>query len=157
MHISSLEDPRIEPYRRLKDREIARDGARFIAEGEFIVRRLLASEYPVESVLLAERRVAEIGPLVPSGIPVYVASNELLKQIIGYRFQSGVTAVGRRKPWASIDQIVAAPSGKPLTLVVCPETASAENLGSLIRISAGFGADAVVLGERCCDPFWRQA
>jgi tRNA G18 (ribose-2'-O)-methylase SpoU len=157
MLISSLEDPRIDPYRKLKDREIARDGGRFIAEGEFIVRRLLASDYPVESVLLAERRVAEIGLLVPTDVPVYVASNELLRQIIGYRFQSGVIAVGRRKPSASIDQIVTAHSGGSLTLVVCPETASAENLGSLIRISAGFGADAVVLGERCCDPFWRQA
>jgi tRNA G18 (ribose-2'-O)-methylase SpoU len=30
-------------------------------------------------------------------------------------------------------------------------------MGALIRISAAFGADALVLGERCCDPFWRQS
>jgi len=30
-------------------------------------------------------------------------------------------------------------------------------MGALIRISAAFGADAMVLGERSCDPFFRQS
>ena len=30
-------------------------------------------------------------------------------------------------------------------------------MGALIRISAAFGADAMILGERCHDPFWRQS
>jgi tRNA G18 (ribose-2'-O)-methylase SpoU len=31
------------------------------------------------------------------------------------------------------------------------------NLGGLVRLSAGFGADAMILGERSHDPFWRQS
>ncbi len=153
--IHTLDDPRVAPYRNLKDRELAREGGRFIAEGELIVRRLLASDFPTESLLLAERRVAEIAPRVPPEIPVYVVPGPLIHQVVGYKFHSGVMACGRRGPGPTLEQVVA--GRDQLTLVVCPEVASADNLGSLVRIAAGFGADAMVLGERCCDPFWRQS
>jgi tRNA G18 (ribose-2'-O)-methylase SpoU len=154
--ITSLDDPRIWAYRNLKDRELAREGGRFIAEGELILRRLMASDYPVESVLLSERRALEIAPVVRAGVPIYVAPEEVLGQIIGYKFQSGIVAVGRRKPDLSFEQLSVL-DRSTATFVICPETASAENMGSLIRISAAFGVDAIVLGERCCDPFWRQS
>ena len=50
------------------------------------------------------------------------------------------------------------PKGKErLTLVICPEITNVENIGSMVRIAAAFGADAMILGERCHDPFWRQS
>ncbi len=156
VRIDSLDDPRIAAYRCLKERELAREGERFIAEGEHLLRRLLASDYPVESVMLAERRAEEMASLAPPEVPVYVAAGELIHQIIGYKFHSGVIACGRRKPSPSLEQIVAS-AGKRLTLVVCPELNNAENLGSIIRISAAFGVDAMILGPLCCDPFWRQS
>ena len=52
--IDSLDDERVRFYRDLKDRDLAREGGRFIAEGETVVRRLLASGYATESVLVAE-------------------------------------------------------------------------------------------------------
>src|SRR5437762_11981783 len=63
--IDNVSDPRIDVYTRLKDRDIAQLGGRFIAEGELVVRRLLASSYRCESVLLADHKVAEIAPLAP--------------------------------------------------------------------------------------------
>jgi tRNA G18 (ribose-2'-O)-methylase SpoU len=39
--------------------------------------------------------------------------------------------------------------------VVCPDLINLQNIGSIIRIAAAFGADAVVLGEQCIDPFYR--
>ena len=154
--INSLDDPRIAPYGKLKDRELAREGELFIAEGELVVRRLLNSDFPVESVLLGQRRVEAIGPIVPGGIPLYVVPDPMMHQIIGYRFHSGIIAVGRRKPTISLEQLAGDPH-KRLTMVILPETASAENMGALIRIAAAFGCDGLVLGEHSCDPFWRQA
>jgi tRNA G18 (ribose-2'-O)-methylase SpoU len=154
--IDSLDDPRVALYRNLKDRELAREGGRFMAEGELILRRLLASDFPVESVLLEQRRAPEMAPLVPADVPVYVAPAAVFRQIIGHKFQSGILAVGRRKPFLSVDQLVAQ-AGERSTLVICPEIASVENIGSLIRIAAGFGVDGMLLGERCHDPFWRQS
>ena len=46
--ITSTTDPRIWPFLALKDRELAREGGRFIAEGEHVMRRLLGSGYQTE-------------------------------------------------------------------------------------------------------------
>ena len=156
--LTTLDDERLAPYRNLKDRELAREGDRFIAEGEHVVRRLLASDFPVESLLLARRRAEEIAPLAPPDVPVYVVHDPLMHRVVGFKFHSGVMAVGRRKPALSVDDFVARTrDAARLTLVVLPDIANTENLGALTRISAAFGADALVLGQHCCDPFWRQA
>src|SRR5437588_8694895 len=153
--VTSPDDPRTAPYRNLKDRELARMGGLFLAEGEFVARRLFVSDFPIEAVLLADRRVEEIAPLVPAGVPVYAAPDEAIRRIIGFKFHSGVIACGRRKPSPTLE--AALPRDRPrLTLVGCPEISNQENLGALIRIAAAFGADAMLLGERCCDPFFRQ-
>jgi tRNA G18 (ribose-2'-O)-methylase SpoU len=156
LRLDSLDDPRVAAYRNLKDREVARQGGQFIAEGELVVRRLLASDYPVESVLLAEHRVAEISPLVPRGLPIYVAADEVVKGIVGFPFHAGVIACGRRKAPLSLEALARGWTA-PVTLVVLPEVANTRNLGALLRLSSAFGADAVILGPQCCDPFYRQA
>src|SRR3954468_8778360 len=84
--IHNLDDPRVALYRNLKDRELERRGRHFIAEGEHLPRRLLASDFPVDSIMLAERRVAEVTPLVPEHIPVYVVAQELMNEIVGLKF-----------------------------------------------------------------------
>lgn len=154
--IHSLDDPRLDVYRNLKDKALDRAGRLFIAEGDYIVRRLLASDYSIESIFAADRWAREIAPLVPDGVPLYVASREAFRDVRGMKFHSGIMACGRRKPPATLDDVIAKDRDR-LTLVVCPDIANAENIGSLIRLAAGFGADAVVLGERCHDPFWRQS
>jgi tRNA G18 (ribose-2'-O)-methylase SpoU len=79
-----------------------------------------------------------------------------MEGVLGYKFHSGVVACGRRKPRATIDQVV--PRDRPrLTLVACPDISNVENIGSIIRLCAGFGVDALILGERSHDPFWRQS
>src|SRR5437763_16676977 len=92
--IESLSDPRVEAYRNLKDRELERRGKRFIAEGEHLVRRLLGSAIPAESLLLADRRAAEIAALAPPELPVYVVSQAMMNDILGLRFHSGGMACG---------------------------------------------------------------
>lgn len=154
--IDTLDDPRIAHYRGLKDRELARIGDLFIAEGDYVVRRLLASRYPTVSVLLSKRRVEQIVPLVPPGAPVYVGDDAMIRQILGFKFHTGVIAVGRRLASTPLAELFDG-RHRPMTLVVCPEISNGDNMGSMIRISAAFGADAMVLGERCHDPFWRHS
>jgi tRNA G18 (ribose-2'-O)-methylase SpoU len=155
-HIDSFDDPRIAAFRNLKDRDLARDGGRFIAESEQVVRRLLASDFTTESVLMAQRRAAEILPIVPENVPVLVVPDEMMQQVVGFKFHSGVLACGRRKSPGALSQIMDC-LPKRATIMICPEIANTENLGSLIRVAAGFGADAMILGERSCDPFYRQS
>jgi tRNA G18 (ribose-2'-O)-methylase SpoU len=154
--VHALDDPLLSPYRDLKDKELARDGQRFIAEGEMVVRRLLASRLSVETVLVAQRKRAAIEPLVPAGVPMFVGDDDLIESVIGFEFHSGVLACGIRPASPDLANIVPAPPRRAL-LTVCQAISNTDNLGALIRISAAFGADAMILGERCCDPFFRQS
>jgi tRNA G18 (ribose-2'-O)-methylase SpoU len=154
--IDTLSDPRVAHYRNLKDRELERRGQRFIAEGEHIVRRLLASDFTTEPLLLADRRVAEIAPLTPPQLPVYAVRQELMNEILGMKFHSGVLACGVRMAPRPLEEVIR--RNKPqLTLAICPDITNVENIGSMIRIAAAFGVDAMILGEQCHDPFWRQS
>src|SRR5262245_17834481 len=128
LRIEFLDDPRVALYRNLKDRELDRSGRFFIAEGEYIVRRLLESDFPVESVLLSERRVEEIAPLVPERLPVYATSTEQMQRILGMKFHSGVIACGRRKPPLGLDEVMHAPSraSARMTLMVLPDISNVE-------------------------------
>ncbi len=96
----------------------------------------------------------EISAIVPPSIPLYVVPDPLIHRIIGYKFHSGVIACGVRKPSLTLDLLLST-VGPSATVVICPELANNENLGSLIRISNVFGVDAIILGERSCDPFYR--
>jgi len=153
--IDSSTDPRVRPYLSLKDRELAREGDLFIAEGEQVVKRLLASDFPVHSVLLSERRVKEIAPIVLPDVSVYALPDPVITQTLGFRFHSGVMAIGRRKPPRPLDAYL--PRAGPALVMVCPELNSAENLGGMVRIASGFGVDLLLLGQRSVDPFWRQS
>ena len=58
--VESLEDPRLDLFRQLKDTNQTRWQGFFITEGEKLTRRLLASSFPVVSILTdqAHRRLA---------------------------------------------------------------------------------------------------
>jgi tRNA G18 (ribose-2'-O)-methylase SpoU len=156
IRIEDLSDPRVAPYRNIKEKDLERAGRLFIAEGEYVVRRLFASDFPIESLFVTDRRLEEIGPLAPEGVPLYVTSTEIMNGILGMKFHSGVIACGRRKPWMKLEEVLPNRPSR-LTLVVCPDISNAENIGSIVRIAAGFGADALILGEHSHDPFWRQS
>lgn len=155
--IASLDDPRVAAYRNLRDRTLRGEGL-FVAEGRLVVRRLLESDYTCESVFVAEQHAAEFAPLLGPGVPCYVGSEALLAQVVGFRFHLGVLAAGRRcplpRPAELRDRLDC--SG-PLRLVVCPAVTNPDNLGLIFRSAAALGIQAVVLGQRCCDPLSRRS
>jgi len=153
--ITSLEDPRVFAYRDMKERELARRGDRFIAEGELVTRRLLGSGYETESVFVIDRKLESIQSAVPENVPIFVADPQVMAGVMGFKFHSGVIACGRRGKYKRVEDLIS--KHGPALLVVCPNTNNTENLGSLVRIAAAFGADALVTGEQCADPFFRQA
>jgi tRNA G18 (ribose-2'-O)-methylase SpoU len=156
--IDSLDDPRIEPYRHLTTTNLTRWSGRFIAEGKRVVERLLDSDFPVESVLLSERREAELFTQFPAMLPVYVLPQKLAEGLLGYNFHSGVLACGIRKPPPDLSSRLdgAVRAGDRVTLVVCPNINDPENLGALVRLGAAFAVDALLLGRGSADPFSRR-
>lgn len=153
--IESLDDPRVEPYRNLKLRNLRRDGQFFIAEGKKVVERLLDSNFETASVFISQKRVEEWRDKVPPDVPLYVAEQQTMSDLVGFDFHVGVVGCGVRRPSAPLESLLR-PDLPRLTVVACPNCDNPENLGAIVRISAAFGIDALLLGKRCCDPFSRR-
>ncbi len=154
--ITTIDDPRLLSYRDLSQRNLTRQSGLFIAEGEKVVERLIASDFEVAS-LIAEPAYAErYAPQVPPETPIYVVSRDQLETTIGFNFHRGILACGRRKPMLPIANFLAQLPGSRSTLVVCPDVQDPTNLGSIIRSTAAFGCDAILLGSLCADPFSRR-
>jgi tRNA G18 (ribose-2'-O)-methylase SpoU len=153
--IDSIDDPQISVYRDLPKLKLTRDSGRFVVEGRYLVERLLASDYPTDSILVAESHVERIRKLAPSGTPILVAKKQLIQEIVGFRFHRGVLACGLRKPPAGVRAVVPT-RPTPATLVVLSGLMDQENVGAILRAAAAFGVDAVVLGPQCADPFSRR-
>lgn len=156
IRVESLDDPRLAPYRNLPERTL-RGEAIFVTEGWLVTERLLNSSYPTESVLIAEDCLADYAERIPSEIPLYVGPRDLLYQIAGYQFHQGILAVGKRRILPSVRDVLPPPDQPgPLLLVICPQITKPENIGLVFRSAAAFGVDAVILGERCAEPFSRR-
>jgi tRNA G18 (ribose-2'-O)-methylase SpoU len=154
-HIDNPDDPRLGPYRQLNRRNPARSSGRFIAEGLFVVERLIASRFPVESILLTEERHRKLGEQLPPDADLLVVPRSIVKGLVGFDFHAGILACGLRQPHPGIDaELENAP--EPLTIVVCPRTTDPVNLGNIIRLCCAFGVHALLLGPGCADPFSRR-
>jgi tRNA G18 (ribose-2'-O)-methylase SpoU len=155
IRINSLDDPRIAAYRNLRDRTL-RGERMFVAEGRLLVTRLLESRFAAESLLLSESEVAEFLPRVRADVPIHVAAEPTLQAIIGFHLHQGVLAAGCRCPEMTLEEMLGPPDDRPLGIIVCPEITKPENMGLVFRVAAGLGADGILLGPQCCDPFSRR-
>jgi tRNA G18 (ribose-2'-O)-methylase SpoU len=155
--ITSIDDPRVEAYRNLRDRTL-RGESIFLAEGELVAERLLASQYGAESLLVSDQFAEKFQRLAADRVPVYVGRESLLKEIVGFNFHRGVLAVGRRPArYRRLDELMRPLElAKTLSLVICPEVTKPDNLGLIFRSAGALGIDGVILGDRCCDPFSRR-
>lgn len=153
--LDNLADPRLDPYRDLKQTNRTRWSGTFIAEGDKLVERLLASRYPVDSVLMAKRFVEAWRDLLDPQLPVYVLPDKRVEELVGFNFHRGVLACGRRIAEPTLAELVPPPP-RPVTLAVLPDVQSPENLGVILRISAALGVDAVLLGPLAGDPLSRR-
>ncbi|TXT17465.1 MAG: rRNA methylase [Planctomycetota bacterium] len=153
--VQTLDDPRLTVFRDVKATRHSRWAGRFVAEGARLVKRLLSSDFVVESLMLTEGRVEEFSSWLRPEIPTFVMPQTLAAELVGYNFHCGAMACALRKPSPSLDDIMAR-GGERMTFVVCPDVNDPENIGTLIRLGAAFGIDAMLLGPACADPFSRR-
>lgn len=151
--IHTLDDPRLQPYRDLRDVDLARGGTHFIVESETLVRRMFECGLSAQSVLITTRKIERLRPMIPPGTDVLVMEDELIQQLLGYPFHSGVMAVGTRPENPPLQTLL--DSDRPI--VVLPQLTNVENVGVILRLAAGFGCGGVMLGPVCHDPYYRRA
>jgi tRNA G18 (ribose-2'-O)-methylase SpoU len=158
--ITSFDAPEVAPYRTMRRSSEHDVLGIFVAEGEKVVRRLLASQFTVVSIVLPEKWLAEFRPLLEArpedNITVFIAEKTFLESLTGFSLFQGILAVGKIPPPASLAEILAR-SPKPQLLVAVDELANAENLGALMRNCVAFGVHALLVGETSSSPYLRRS
>lgn len=144
----------------MRERDLVGRQGLFIAEGEVVLGHLVRSgRFGLQSVLLANKRVEKLRPLLdqaPPETPVYLALQAVLDQIAGFPMHRGVLAVGRRPAEQTFE--VALGSLPPSAMVVLlVGLANHDNMGGMFRNAAAFGASLIVLDPTCCDPLYRKS
>lgn len=156
--VSSFDDPALLPYRSLRQQEFHRSQNIFVAEGEKVVRRLLESSLEVISVLLPEKWLNPMKPLLASrseNFIVYTAPKSVLENLTGFSLYQGILACARVPPPADMEEILSRPG--PLLVAAVEGLSNAENMGVVVRNCAAFGVDLFVAGENSGSPYLRRA
>lgn len=169
IEITDPSDPRIGVFLNQKDAwlkaahnpdasESEADLGYFIAEGVLVVDHLLDSRFPIESVFVSHSRVPGVEELlkrVPDSVPVYVAEQTVMDEIVGFPIHRGLLACGKRIPHP--DPVELARCSR--ALVVLEDLSNHDNVGSVFRSTAALGGEgvSVILSARCCDPLYRKS
>lgn len=152
--ITELDDIRLRVYRDLPRANLTSWSGRFVVEGKWLVERLIASDYAVESVVVDEQQVSLVPTSLAEQTPIYLLSHIQIQQLIGFNFHRGILACGLRKPAATLPELV--PVSGPLLVVACADIHDPTNLGGILRNCAAFGVNGVLLSRNCADPFSRR-
>jgi tRNA G18 (ribose-2'-O)-methylase SpoU len=160
--VASADDPRIADYRGLADGELMRARGAFVAEGRFVVRRLAeGGRFAVRSLLVTDAALEALEDVVSarlSGVPVFLASKPVMREVTGFKFHQGCLALGERPlAAATVDEWLAELGRGPRTAVVLEAVSHADNVGAVFRNSAAFAADGVVLDPASADPLYRES
>ncbi len=157
IEIDNFEDPRLDDYRDIRDRDLRRGGELFVGEQALVVRRMLRRPGVTRSVLITANWLDPIAPLAAPEVPVYVTPPPIMKKVAGFDIHRGVLAMGYRRaveqPGLPGDLL----ARDPLTLLLCEDIANIDNIGMLFRNAAAFGVDGVLLSPSCHDPLYRKS
>ncbi len=154
--IDSADDPRIADFRSIRDRDLRAAGL-FVAEGEVVLPQLINSpRFRTRAVLVSETQARRLADRLPTGVLIYVASQAVLEDVVGFSFHRGVLAVGERGAERTVSEVLDAASTPSLVLGLCGIT-NHDNVGGIFRNAAAFGVDGVLYDEATCDPLYRKA
>ena len=157
--IESFDLPELQPYRTMRRQHEHRQQGIFVAEGEKVVRRLLESKFSVVSVLLPEKWLQDLGPLLQArtgGHPGVRRREGVAGNAHRLLDVSGPAGGGEDSVMPTLAEVVAR-RPQPRLLAAADGLSSAENLGTLVRNCAAFNAQALIVGETCSSPFLRRA
>jgi tRNA G18 (ribose-2'-O)-methylase SpoU len=159
IQIDDPDDPRVADYRQVRERDLVGRQGSFIAEGQVVLEKLIrAGRHPLRSVLVADKRLARLEPLLASlgaEVAVYAAGQAVMDAVAGFPIHRGILAAGTRREIGAETLLRALPA-RALVMGLSG-IANHDNMGGLFRNAAAFGVDAVLLDDDCCDPLYRKA
>lgn len=159
IRIDDPDDPRLEDFRAVRERDLVARRGVFVAEGRFVVRTLLTeSAFRARSLLVNDAALEAVRDAVPDSVPTYLVSQPVLDSVAGFHIHRGCLAIGERAERHSLEQLLdRLPPSIPSTLVVLEGLSNHDNVGGVFRNALAFGAGAVLLSPGCADPLYRKS
>jgi tRNA G18 (ribose-2'-O)-methylase SpoU len=156
--ITDLSDERLADFANLTDAALRRrtepEGGLYIAESAKVIERALAAGHRPRSVLMLERWLDDLTPLLEAhDIPVFVGAGPLLESLTGFDLHRGALASMHRPPVLPVADLLR----DARRVVVLEDIVDHTNVGAIFRSVAGLGADAVLVTPRCADPLYRRS
>ena len=130
----------------------------FVVEGQLAVERLLSSRFCVKALLLtssARDRLRTVLTSVEDVVNIYLATTRLIRTLTGFRFHRGCLGLGERMAPVSTAELLIRDKGRPV--VALDGVSDPDNVGSIFRSAAAFGATGVILSPHCADPLYRKS
>ena len=155
VHVDADTDPRLEPYRHVGDHHWLREHGLFVAEGRFVLERLVSSSpHQIHSVLASPAAFAALEAILQRlDAPTYVAPQVLLNETAGYNFHRGCLALAARPAPRSLDDV----ASDATLLLGMERIGNPDNVGGLFRTAAAFGVNGILLDDRSVDPYYRKS
>ena len=160
----ALASAELNPYVRLRDRDLAgRANGLFVAEGEVVVRVLASArqtQFRVRSLLVEQRRVEALRDVLDDladDVPAYVVAQDVMNEVVGFAIHRGILALGERGAPLAPEALLAATTAGPGLAIGLVGLTNHDNVGSVFRNAAAFGARAVLLDPATCDPLYRKS
>ena len=125
-------------------------------EGAFLIERAVASGLAIERLYCVPSRESWARELLGSRLDPTILANDGISGMAGYKFHRGAIAFAARPHPSDPAETLAKAAGQT-TILVLPEIADPENLGSAFRNAAALGCSALLLGPAGPDPLCRRA
>ena len=160
-----MEGPDLEIFSKLSEPELYHyrepDRGLFIAESPNVIDRALDAGYQPVSMLLDTKEITKnaahiierIGKLPGETIPVFTASEDVLRKLTGFPLTRGCLCAMERRELPSVQETIKDAS----RIAILEEVVNPTNVGAIFRSAAALGMDAVLLTHGCSDPLYRRA
>lgn len=134
----------------------------YIAESALVIERALRAGHRPLSFLMAPKWLESMRPLIAAAgegsddggeVPVYLAEEDLLRELTGFQVHRGALAAMRRPPLPPVDHVIHGAR----RVAVFEDIVDHTNLGAAFRSCAGLGVDGVLITPRCADPLYRRS
>jgi len=157
IRVEDARDARLIHYAGVREPKLLRERRLLIAEGRFVVRRLIDSgRIRVLSLLLNDAALNGLSDILEragTNLDVYVASPGVITAATGFNMHRGCLALADRPAELSMETVLATSE----LVAVLERIVDADNVGSVFRSAEAFGVDATLLSPGCCDPLYRKA
>jgi tRNA G18 (ribose-2'-O)-methylase SpoU len=160
--IADPADARLADYRDLTDVALRSraepERGLFMAESIEVIRRAIDAGIRPRSMLMATRWLEPMADVIRQAsdagpFPVYVADEDVLRGIVGFRLHRGAIAAMHRPQLPSVSAVVT----EARRVVVLEAVVDHTNVGAVFRSVAGLGAHAVLVSPQCADPLYRRS